>query len=97
MKIEHQHPSGFLKSLMIPKWKWEHITIWPFRMALYDTLYGKKCRSSLHWDEVIEQKLLGLEILQQTSDIINKIKQNLKVAQDRHKSYLNNRQKRFDV
>ena len=27
IKIEHQRPSGLLKPLLIPKWKWEHITM----------------------------------------------------------------------
>lgn len=39
----------------------DHMTI---EMALYETFYGSKCKSSLHWNEVGEQKLLGLEILQ---------------------------------
>ena len=25
VKAEHQHPSGLLKPLTIPEWKWEHI------------------------------------------------------------------------
>ena len=52
-------------------------------LASYEALYGRKCRSPSHWDEVGEQKLLGPEILQQTSDIINNIRQRMKVAQDR--------------
>ena len=27
VKIEHQRPSGLLKPLLIPEWKWEHITM----------------------------------------------------------------------
>ena len=27
VKIEHQRPTGSLQSLLIPKWKWEHITM----------------------------------------------------------------------
>ena len=35
-------------------------------MAPYEALYGRKCRSPIHWDEVGERKLLGPEIVQQT-------------------------------
>ena len=68
-------------------------------MAPYEALYGRKCRSPSHWDEVGERKLLGPEILQQTSDIINNIRQRMKVAQDRQKSYADTRRKdlEFDV
>ena len=27
VKVEHQRPSGTLQPLLIPKWKWEHITM----------------------------------------------------------------------
>ena len=27
MKDEHQHPTGFLQPLSIPKWKWEVISL----------------------------------------------------------------------
>ena len=62
-------------------------------MAPYEALYERKCRSPSHWDEVGERKLLGPEILQQTSDIINNIRQRMKVAQDRQKSYADTRRK----
>ena len=49
-------------------------------MAPYEALYGRKCRSPSHWDEVGERKLLGPEILQQTKDLIVKIRQTMKTA-----------------
>ena len=33
-------------------------------MAPYEALYGRKCRSPVHWDEVGERKLVRPEILQ---------------------------------
>ncbi|KAI9159726.1 hypothetical protein LWI28_001338 [Acer negundo] len=33
------------------------------RMAPYEALYERKCRSPIHWDEVGERKVLGLEIV----------------------------------
>ncbi|KAK6163770.1 hypothetical protein DH2020_000634 [Rehmannia glutinosa] len=35
-------------------------------MAPYESLYGRKCRSPVHWDEVGERKLIGPELVQQT-------------------------------
>lgn len=32
-------------------------------MAPYEALYGKKCRSPIHWDEVGEKALLGPELV----------------------------------
>nr|GFB33147.1 reverse transcriptase domain-containing protein [Tanacetum cinerariifolium] len=46
-----------------------------------------KCRTPIAWKEVGEGKLLGPEIVQETTDKIVQIKERLKVAQDRQKSY----------
>ena len=33
------------------------------RMAPYEALYGRRCRSSICWDEVGERKILGPKIV----------------------------------
>ncbi|KAL5559353.1 hypothetical protein UlMin_035564 [Ulmus minor] len=57
------------------------------------TLEDMKCRSPIHWDEVGERKLLGPEIVQKTVDIVEKIRQRMKTAQSRQKSYTDRRRK----
>ena len=49
----------------------------------YETLYGKKCRSPICWDEVGEQKILRLEIIQRTGEKVNLIHDRLRAAQSR--------------
>ncbi|XP_052171592.1 uncharacterized protein LOC127787570 [Diospyros lotus] len=56
-------------------------------MAPYEALYGRKCRSPVHWNEVGERKILGPEIVEQTVQAIEKIKDSVKKAQDRQKNY----------
>ena len=62
-------------------------------MAPYETLYGRKCRTPVCWDEVGERKLVGPEIVQMTCDKIKVIRDRLKIAQDRQKSYADNRRR----
>ena len=62
-------------------------------MAPYEALYGRKCRSPIHWDEVGERKLLGPELIQQTMEAIDKIRRRMKIAQSRQKSYAGTRRK----
>ncbi|GJY65073.1 putative reverse transcriptase domain-containing protein [Tanacetum coccineum] len=50
-------------------------------------LYGRKCRSPICWAEVGEVQLTGLEIVQETTERIIQVKQRMKVAHDRQKSY----------
>ncbi|KAI3825406.1 hypothetical protein L1987_06889 [Smallanthus sonchifolius] len=59
----------------------------------FEALYGRKCRSPLCWAEVSEKHLTGPEIVQETTDKIFKIKDHLKAARDRQKSYADNRRK----
>ena len=62
-------------------------------MPPFEALYGRKCRSPLHWDKVCEKALLGPELVQHTIDKIQVVKQRMKVAQDRYKSYANQRRR----
>ena len=50
-------------------------------MALYEALYGRKCRSPLCWEKVGDRKLLGPEIIQMTSEKIDLIHKRLQIAQ----------------
>ena len=56
-------------------------------MPPYEALYGRKCRTLLCWDEVGERKLLGPELVQQTTEIVKIIRARLVAAQDRQKKY----------
>nr|GEX64418.1 putative reverse transcriptase domain-containing protein [Tanacetum cinerariifolium] len=55
--------------------------------------WPKRCRTPIAWTEVGEGKLLGPEIIQETTEKIVQIKERLKVARDRQKSYSDKRRK----
>ena len=40
------------------------------QMAPYEALYGRKCRSPLHWDEVGDKAVLEPDLVQQACDKI---------------------------
>ncbi|GKC32505.1 putative reverse transcriptase domain-containing protein [Tanacetum coccineum] len=69
------------------------------RCAPFETLYGRKCRSPMIWAEVGEGQLIGPELVQETTEKISQIKDRLKAARDRHKSYADKRRKplKFNV
>ncbi|XP_073153938.1 uncharacterized protein [Henckelia pumila] len=68
-------------------------------MAPYEALYGRKCRSPLYWDEFGEKAVIGPEIIQETVGKVAIIKEKLKAAQDRQKSWadLKRRPLEFEV
>ncbi|CAA3011866.1 DNA RNA polymerases superfamily [Olea europaea subsp. europaea] len=62
-------------------------------MAPFEALYGRKCRTPVCWSEVGERKLVGPDLVQMASENVKLIRENLKIAQDRHKSYADKRRK----
>ncbi|GJY19891.1 putative reverse transcriptase domain-containing protein [Tanacetum coccineum] len=63
------------------------------KCAPFEALYGRKCRSPVIWTEVGESQLIGPEIVQETTEKIFQIKERLKTARSRQKSYANKRRK----
>nr|GEV09668.1 hypothetical protein [Tanacetum cinerariifolium] len=61
--------------------------------APFEALYGRKCRSPIMWAEVGEGQLRGHELVQETTKKISQIKDRLKAACDRQKSYADKRRK----
>ncbi|KAJ0589137.1 putative nucleotidyltransferase, Ribonuclease H [Helianthus annuus] len=61
--------------------------------APFEALYGRKCRTPVCWAEIGEKQLSGPEIVQETTDKIIQVKERLKTARDRQKSYADNRRK----
>lgn len=60
-------------------------------MTTYEALYGRKCRTPLYWAEVGEERILGPKIIQETMERIRMVHDKMKKAQDRQKSYANNK------
>ncbi|XP_050897808.1 uncharacterized protein LOC127104681 [Lathyrus oleraceus] len=62
-------------------------------MAPYEALYGRKCRTPLCWMEVDEERILGPEIIQETTENIRMVRDKMKKAQDLQKSYADHRRR----
>ncbi|GKB51935.1 putative reverse transcriptase domain-containing protein, partial [Tanacetum coccineum] len=63
------------------------------RCASFKALYGRKCRSPVLWAKIRESRLIGPELVQETTDKVVLIKEKLKAARDCQKSYADNRRK----
>ncbi|GJV68766.1 putative reverse transcriptase domain-containing protein [Tanacetum coccineum] len=63
------------------------------KCAPFEALYGRKCRSPVIWTEVGESQLIGPELVQKTTKKIFQIKERLKTARSRQKSYADKRRK----
>ena len=56
-------------------------------IALFEALYGRKCRSLLYQDEVGEKLISKLDLVEKTVEKIRIIKDKLKMARDLNKSW----------
>jgi hypothetical protein len=57
------------------------------KMAPFDALYGRRCRTPLNWLETGERTLFGLDLVKDAEEKVQVIRENLKLAQMRQKSY----------
>jgi hypothetical protein len=57
------------------------------KMALFDALYGRRCRTPLNWSETGERTLFGPDLVMDAEEKVQVIRENLKMAQMRQKSY----------
>ncbi|KAL4021022.1 hypothetical protein IC575_019811 [Cucumis melo] len=62
-------------------------------MTPFEALYEKCCRSSVCFDEVGDQRLMGPKLVQSTNEAIQKIRLRMQTAQSRQKSYADVRRK----
>ena len=53
------------------------------KMAPFEALYGRRCRTPLSWSEPGEREFFGVELVKETEEKVKQIQHNLQVAQSR--------------
>ena len=68
-------------------------------MVSYEVLYGWKCRSPVRWFEVGDHQLLGPDMIKDDVSKVELIRDRIRAAQSRQKSYVDNRRQEleFDI
>uniref|UniRef100_A0A0V0GDS6 Putative ovule protein n=1 Tax=Solanum chacoense TaxID=4108 RepID=A0A0V0GDS6_SOLCH len=56
-------------------------------MAPYEVLYGRRCRSPIGWFKVGEAAFIGPDSVHEAMEKVLLIRDRLKIAQSRQKSY----------
>jgi hypothetical protein len=62
-------------------------------MAPFEALYGRQCRTPLFWNQTGESQLFGPDSIREAERQVEIIRENLKVAQSRQKSYADPRRR----
>jgi hypothetical protein len=61
------------------------------KMAPFEMMYGRRCRTPLFWNKTGERKVFGSYILQEAERHVRMVRENVRIAQLRKKSYANHR------
>jgi hypothetical protein len=61
------------------------------KMAPYETLYRRQCRTPLFWSQTKESQIFRPEVLKDVEKKVQMVRESLKVAQSRQKSYADKR------
>jgi hypothetical protein len=63
------------------------------KMSPFQALYGRSCRTPLQWDQPREKQVFGPDILLEAEENIKMVRENLKIAQSRQRSYADTRRR----
>jgi hypothetical protein len=63
------------------------------KMAPFEALYGRRCRTPLSWSQTGERRIFRPDLVVEAEEQVKVIQENLKAAQSRQKSYFDKRRK----
>jgi len=63
------------------------------KMAPFEAVYGRRCRTPLNWSEPGERWFYGVDLVNEAEEKVRLIQENLRVAQSRQKSYADQRRR----
>jgi hypothetical protein len=83
-----QYGRSWDKSLLYAEFSYNNSYQQSLKMAPFEMLYGRRCRTPLFCSETGERKVFGPDILR-----VRMVRENLRVTQSRQKSYVNHRRR----
>ncbi|WVZ53909.1 hypothetical protein U9M48_004795 [Paspalum notatum var. saurae] len=63
------------------------------KMSPFQVLYGRQCRIPLMWEEAGERQFFGPAMFVEAAENVAKVRENLRIAQNRQKSYADKRRR----
>jgi hypothetical protein len=88
-----QYGTSWDKSLPYAEFSYNNSYQKSLQMAPFEALYGRKCRTPLFWKQTRESQVFGPDVLKDTEKKVRMIRDNLKIAQSRQKSYADTRRR----
>jgi hypothetical protein len=94
-----QYDKHWEKCLALAEFSYNNSYQSSIKMAPFEALYGRQCRTSLNWSQTGEREIFGPDLVNEAEEKVKIIRNNLKAAQSRQKSYADKRRKpiQFEV
>jgi hypothetical protein len=91
-----QYKLGWDKRLPYAEFSYNNSYQASLKISPFEALYGRNYRTLLHWDQPGERQVFGLEILLEAKEYIRMVRENLKAAQCRQRSYADTRRRELN-
>jgi hypothetical protein len=88
-----QYERSWDKSLPYAEFSYNNSYKEGLKMAPFEKLYGRRCQTPLFRSEAGEQKVFGINILQEAKKQVRMVRENLRVTQSRQKRYPDHRRR----
>jgi hypothetical protein len=88
-----QYGRSWDKSLPYAEFSYNNSYQESLKMAPFELLYGRRCRTLLFWSKMGERKVFRPDILEEAEKQVHMVRENLRVAQSRQKSYADHRRR----
>jgi hypothetical protein len=82
-----QYDKNWDKCLSLAEFSYNNSYETSLKMAPFEALYGRRCRTPLDWSQTGERKIFGPDLVTEAEEKVKTIQNNLKTAQARQKSY----------
>jgi transposase InsO family protein len=81
-----QYNKSWDKCLLLAEFSYNNSYQASIKMAPFEALYGRQCRTPLSWSQTGERKIFGPDLVTEAEEEVKTIQSNLKAAQARQKS-----------
>jgi hypothetical protein len=82
-----QYDKNWDKCLSLVEFSYNNSYQTSLKMAPFEALYDRRCRTPLSWSQTGECKIFGPDLVTEAEEKVKTIQNNLRAAQSRQKSY----------
>jgi hypothetical protein len=86
-----EHPGSWDQNLPWTEFSYNNSYQESIKMAPFEVLYERRCRTPLNWIEPGEKVIFGPDLVEEAESIVRQVQENLKAAKSRQETYANKR------